>query len=169
MFCIYFGKDDDLKDRKRKSTTKVKYFIYPSFRTDNYRSHLKLHKYKWEEYWKCSFEEKKLFFNFKEESIINRLESHFESNKNYKSYVIDSDVLDNIVSYLMFEENDFESKMDYMSLFNIIYEEGIQYKVTIWNFKQFTLCVKYISWSCTLRQVVNIFNHTKYVCNIYIK
>ena len=110
MFCIYFGKDDDLKDSKIKSTTKVKYFVYPSFRTDNYRSHLKLHKYKWEEYCKCSFEEKKLFFNFKEESIINRLESHFESNKNYKSYVIDSDVLDNIVSYLMFEENDFESK-----------------------------------------------------------
>ena len=108
MFCIYFGKDYDLKDRKRKSTTKVKYFVYPSFRTDNYRSHLKLHKYKWEEYFKCSFEEKKLFFNFKEESIINRLESHFESNKNYKSYVIYSDVLDNIVSYLMFEENDFE-------------------------------------------------------------
>ena len=50
MFCIYFGKDNDLKDRKRKSTTKVKYFVYPSFRTDNYRSHLKLHKYKWEEY-----------------------------------------------------------------------------------------------------------------------
>ena len=53
-----------------------------------------------------------------------------------------------------------------MSLFNVIDGESIQYKVTICNFKQFTLCVKYISCSCTLRQVVNIFNHTKDVCNI---
>ena len=87
-FCIVFGKEGRLKsssERMRKVSDNIKYFTKP-FRTDNYKSHLKTHASKWDEYNKCSKEEKKVFFDISPEKYVNTLDAHYGTNRNENTF-----------------------------------------------------------------------------------
>eukprot|EP00644_Phytophthora_capsici_P013562 jgi/Phyca11/8983/fgenesh1_pm.PHYCAscaffold_33_\ len=66
MFCAAFGREADPNgsSRRRARTTKPKYWGGPTFRTDNYTSHLTMqHPLRWREYQELSSEQKLSYFN----------------------------------------------------------------------------------------------------------
>lgn len=66
MFCAAFGREADPNgsSRRRARTTKPKYWGGPTFRTDNYTSHLTMqHPLRWREYQELSSEQKLTYFN----------------------------------------------------------------------------------------------------------
>ncbi|OWZ18685.1 hypothetical protein PHMEG_0007182 [Phytophthora megakarya] len=65
MFCAAFGREDDpcASSRRRARTQKTKYWSGPTFRTDNYKSHLTMqHPVRWREYQDLLQEQKQTYF-----------------------------------------------------------------------------------------------------------
>jgi hypothetical protein len=95
-FCVYFGKEGRSVpfERTRKLTENVKYFTKP-FRIDNYKSHLKNHSEKWEEYKRCLIDEKKSFFCQKQK-IINTLFSHYNVDRESVCFCIDACIVEKL-------------------------------------------------------------------------
>ena len=88
-------------------TDNIKYFIKP-FQADNYKSHLKTHASKWEEYNKCSKEEKKVFFNVSPEKYVNTLDAHYGTNRNENTFYFDSDIVKKLIADMFFYADDDE-------------------------------------------------------------
>ena len=167
LFCVYFGKDDNGSSQKRKATTHVKYYKKP-FRVQNYKSHLKQHSVKWQEYQQLSNEEKKSFFENIKMPYVNTLDSHYEvSNREEQDYVIDSCIVDRIIDDLMFDPEDEEnvSKEKALSIFKRSTDTNT-YTVKIKNFRQFILIQGFIGFGATFSLAKNIMDCTKTVTKI---
>ena len=67
-------------NRQRKVTDNIKYFTKP-FRVDNYKSHLKTHSVKWEQYKELSQEEKMVFFNKEPQKFVNSLYAYYDTER----------------------------------------------------------------------------------------
>ncbi|POM80883.1 Hypothetical protein PHPALM_1226 [Phytophthora palmivora] len=66
MFCAAFGREDDPRasSRQRARTQKPKYWNGPTFRTDNYKSHLTMqHPVRWNQYQELVPEQKQRYFD----------------------------------------------------------------------------------------------------------
>ncbi|KAF4042691.1 hypothetical protein GN244_ATG04997 [Phytophthora infestans] len=66
MFCAAFGREDAPREteRKRAQTQRPKYWSGPTFRTDNYKSHLsKQHPNRWDQYQNLPPEQKQRYFD----------------------------------------------------------------------------------------------------------
>lgn len=167
LFCVYFGKDVDDSSRKRKATAHVKYYKKP-FRVQNYKSHLKQHFVKWQEYQQLSNDEKDSFFKKVNVPYVNTLDSHFDfSSREEQLYVIDSCIVDSIIDNLMFDPEDEEnvSKQQALSIFKRSADTNT-YNVKIKNFRQFVLIQGFVGFGATFRLAKNIMDCTKTVTNI---
>ncbi|POM81036.1 Deoxyribose-phosphate aldolase [Phytophthora palmivora] len=66
MFCAAFGREDDPRasSRQRARTQKPKYWNGPTFRTDNYKSHLTMqHPVRWNQYQEMMPEQRQRYFD----------------------------------------------------------------------------------------------------------
>ena len=145
----------------------MKYYKKP-FRVQNYKSHLKQHSVKWQEYQQLSNEEKKLFFENIKMPYMNTLDSHYKvSNWEEQDYVINSCIVDRIIDNLMFDPEDEEnmSKEKALSIFKRSTDTDT-YTVKIKNFRQFVLIQGFIGFGATFSLAKNIIDCTKTVTKI---
>ena len=149
-------------ERKRKVTDNIKYFTY-HFRADNYKSHLKSHAIKWEEYKGCSRKQQKAFFDTGNEPFVNTLPAHFDTEKESLNYEFDKDVDDQLIGGMLFDLNDelddCLTKEKALSMFikDTNNDEEYEYFVTVSNCKQFCLAIKYIGLGCLFLQVSHMY------------
>ena len=167
-FCIWFGKEGSVPERKRKITENTKYFTKP-FRVDNYKSHLKTHKLKWAEYQALSKEEKRAFFDLEPEKYVNTLPAHYDIERKENLFCFDADIVETLIGGMLFDLDDEEERMTKeraLSIFKLSEDNDKMYTVTIKNMKQFSLAIKYISLGSSFRLTTRIFQVTKEETNI---
>ena len=166
LFCVHFGKEGS-NSRKRKATANVKYFKAP-FRVQYYKSHLKQHATKWEEYQTLSDEEKRNYFISQNEPYVSTLNAHFENyDRKEMEFVLDARIVDGIIDELMYDPEDCEnvSKQRALSIF-IPIENTTTYKVKVKNYRQFLLIQKFIACGASFRLAKRMMDSTKEVTNL---
>jgi hypothetical protein len=152
-----------MSSRQRKVTENIKYFTKP-FRVDNYKSHLKTHSVKWAEYQQCSNDEKQKFFD--KLPFVNTLNAHFDVERAEVKYCFDPDIIEKLIGGMIFDVNDEEEYIGTEKALSVFKKSDDMYTVTMKNFRQFKLAIKYIALGCSFRQAARIFQVTKEETNL---
>jgi hypothetical protein len=103
-FCVFYGRDDDGKRRKRKRTEHIKFFQAPFLR-HNYDSHVKQHAEQWAKYSTLSNEEKKTFFDGME-TRANKMHMYMDTTKNAIHVTVSLPIVDIIIQELLYRRED---------------------------------------------------------------
>ena len=146
-FCLTFGREGQTREGKSKDTgsntewrrnsaNTVKYFGAP-FRTDCYSSHLKTcHAAKWAEYSKCTTDQKRIFFDCKNEPFVNTIHSHFESVTPKKVFHFDDSIIEDLIGTMLFDNTDDDevnSKERALEMFTkTVLSERIRFLTIFW-------------------------------------
>ena len=167
LYCLWKRRGETEAERKRKITDNIKYFTSP-FCADNYKSHLKSHANKWEEYNDCSKKEQKALFDTGgNELYVNTLPAHFDTGKEELTYKFDKDIVEELIGGMLFDLNDnlddclTKEKSLSMFITDTDNDQGYAYTVTVSNYKQFHLAIKLIGLGCSFRQVTCMYQVTK--------
>ena len=85
-------------------TAHVKYFTRP-LRLDNFKSHLRTHKSKWEEHLElCSGDDKKNFFDSVPVLYVNTLNAHFNVERSKCSFCFDADIIEKLIGNMFLDD-----------------------------------------------------------------
>lgn len=174
LFCVHFGREEKV-GAKRRPTKNVHYFRRP-FRTDLYRKHLETqHPLRWRMYSALTTPEKAKCF-VENGPIVHRqtLRSHFSGPQVALNYYVNKNIVDVIVSEMLFHADDVNegvSKERALAIFEDVIEPGEseqdsdlqtdRYRIQIKNPAQFHLVVDYVSVGASFRMASEILRMTR--------
>ncbi|BBN02621.1 hypothetical protein MPTK1_2g16710 [Marchantia polymorpha subsp. ruderalis] len=103
-FCRFYGREQ-VPGAKRKRIHNIKLFA-PPYQTDNYQLHHKeVRKDKWIEYKAISFEDKKVFFN-KRQEFKDTLFYFFDDTSSTLIFIISASIVKVLIGELVFNSED---------------------------------------------------------------
>ena len=164
-FCMCFGREAGVADRKRKRTQNVHYFRHP-FKTDRYVSHMSgQHPHRWEEYNKLSKEGKASYF---EEKLprSQTIKGHFAEGTDHLFYEVEKDIVEIVMAQILVDDDAEEDLPRVLrSLFQPVTgeadEEVVAYKVTVKDTLMFQLAYGYVALGSSFRCANKLILYTK--------
>ncbi|EEY61003.1 uncharacterized protein PITG_01247 [Phytophthora infestans T30-4] len=175
MFCAAFGREDAPREteRKRAQTQRPKYWSGPTFRTDNYKSHLsKQHPNRWDQYQNLPPEQKQRYFDSipaipkKQEKPRRSMDSL--NTGEVLTFLLDRDIVDVALGDVLFRAEDvnpgvgkslavFESTLDKRDTLDQQKSDGTaEVRVVVRSVKLFHRVVELVAMGLSFDQTATI-------------
>lgn len=157
-FCIYFGRESNIRERKRQQTDSIK--VHFAFRVDHYKSHLEgQHSVSWKTYQELSTDEKRTYFDNRLE-FKNTLLAHFQCAE-VQQFVITANIVETIIGDIFFHPDDYGGVTHQAALKLFTKMNDGNYTINIKNALQFKLIVEYVAVGLSFNQASKVLAITK--------